>query len=350
MLLGFVVFKLGILATLSFLFAWAWTPFLSHLLAKYKLSKHIRDEQFAPVYSKLHKAKEHTPTMGGALIWGTTLVIALLFYYLSVIYPIDFFKNLNFLTRSQVWLPLGVLILAAIVGAVDDIFNSRMIGPKGGGLQMRHRLAIYTAIAGIGAWWFFFKLNWDTLHVPFLGDYTIGLWYIPFFMFVIIATAFSVNEIDGLDGLAGGTLFSAFGAFAAIAIMQGKYDLAAFCVVIIGALLAFLWLNIYPAKFFMGDTGSMSLGITLGVVAMLTNAALLLPIIGFLFMLESISVIVQMMSKKLCGIKIFLSTPIHHHFEAKGWLEPTIVMRFWIISWVTSLIGILIALADRGFY
>lgn len=350
MILGPIAFKLGILATLSFLFAWAWTPFVSRLLAKYKLGKHIRDEQFAPIYSKLHKSKERTPTMGGVLIWGTTVTIAFLFYYLSELFPIDFFQDLNFLTRSQVWLPLGVLILAALVGAVDDIFNSRMIGPRGGGLLMRHRLIIYTAIAGIAAWWFFFKLNWDTLHVPFLGDYTIGWWYIPFFMFVIIATAFSVNEIDGLDGLAGGTLFPAFGAFAAIAIMQGKYDLAAFCVVIIGSLLAFLWLNIYPAKFFMGDTGSMSLGITLGVVAMLTNAALLLPIIGFLFVLESVSVIVQVISKKICGVKIFLSSPLHHHFEAKGWQEPTIVMRFWIISWVTALVGILIALADRGFY
>jgi len=349
-MIGFVAFKLSLLATLSFLFAWAWTPLLSRFLAKYRLGKRIRDEQSAPIYSRLHKGKENTPTMGGVLIWGTTLFIALLFLFLSLLIPTDFFSNLNFLTRSQVWLPLGALVLAALVGAVDDILNSRLIGPRGGGLRMRHRFFIYTAIASVGAWWFYYKLDWDILRVPFVGDFSISWWYIPFFIFVIVATAFSVNEIDGLDGLAGGTLFPAFGAFGAIAVMQGKYDLAAFCAVIIGALLAFLWLNIYPAKFFMGDTGSMSLGVTLGIVAMLTNYALLLPIVGFLFVLDTLSVIVQVISKKIRGKKIFLSTPLHHHLEARGWKEPTIVMRFWVISWVTAVIGVILALVDRGIY
>ncbi|MEK7103597.1 MAG: phospho-N-acetylmuramoyl-pentapeptide-transferase, partial [Patescibacteria group bacterium] len=224
----------------------------------------------------------------------------------------------------------------------------KKIGPIGGGLRMRHRMFLYTAIAVIGAWWFYYKLQWDTLHIPFFGDVTMGLWYIPFFIFVIVATAFSVNEIDGLDGLSGGTLLSAFAAFGSIAFIQGRFDLATLCAVIIGALLAFLWFNIYPAKFFMGDTGSMSLGVTLGIVALLTNSALLLPIIGFLFVIESLSVIVQMASKKFRKKKIFLSTPIHHHFEAKGWAEPTIVMRFWVISWVLAVIGVVIVLVDRG--
>ena len=213
---------------------------------------------------------------------------------------------------------------------------------------MRHRLLIYTVIASFGAWWFYSKLEWSMVHLPFIGNFDIGLWYIPIFIFILVATAFSVNEVDGLDGLAGGTLLTAFGAYGVIAYSQGHFDLAAFCGVIIGALLAFLWFNIHPAKFFMGDTGAMSLGITLGVIAMLTNQFLLLPIISLILVAESGSVILQLISKKLRhGKKVFLSAPIHHHLEAKGWPESQITMRFWIISFMTAAIGLIIAFLDR---
>jgi len=213
---------------------------------------------------------------------------------------------------------------------------------------MMHRILIYTAIAVVGAWWFYFKLDWDLFHIPFVGNFNIGIWYIPIFIVVIVATAFSVNETDGLDGLAGGTLLAAFAAYGAIAFSQGKIDLAAFCGAIIGALLAFLWFNIYPAKFFMGDTGAMSLGVVLGIIAMLTNTALFLPIICGVFVLESLSVIIQVLSKKIRGKKVFLSAPIHHHLEARGWLEPTIVMRFWVIAGVCAVIGVILVLIDRS--
>ncbi|MBI4133488.1 hypothetical protein HY478_02645 [Candidatus Uhrbacteria bacterium] len=167
-------------------------------------------------------------------------------------------------------------------------------------------------------------------------------------MFIIIASAFSANETDGLDGLFGGVALFTFVALTAVAFTLNRFDLAAFGGALIGALLAFLWHNIYPAKFFMGDTGSMSLGIVIGVVAMLTNAALFLPVIGFIFLLESASVIIQLTSKKLRGKKIFLSTPIHHHFEAIGWSEPKVVMRFWVISMVTAAIGVALFLLDRN--
>ncbi|MFA6909246.1 MAG: phospho-N-acetylmuramoyl-pentapeptide-transferase, partial [Patescibacteria group bacterium] len=252
----------------------------------------------------------------------------------------------DFLSRSETYLPLGALIVAAIVGLVDDFFNIRKVGAVGGGLRIRHKLILYILIAIFGAWWFYAKLEWTTLHVPFVGNFDIGIWYVPIFLFVIVATAFSVNEIDGLDGLSGGTLLAAFAAYGAIALIQGKYDLAALCGVVIGALFAFLWFNINPARFFMGDTGSMSLGVTLGIIAMLTNAALLLPIIGFLFAVESASVLIQLVSKKVFKRKVFLSTPIHHHFEAKGWPEPKIVMRFWIISAVTAVLGVILAIID----
>lgn len=286
--------------------------------------------------------------MGGVLIWMTVLIFALVFYYASKLAPS--LDSLNFLSRGETLLPLGVLIATALVGLFDDWLDVRGKGVfGGGGLGVKHRLAIYTFIALIGAWWFYYKLDWDIFHIPFLGHIQIGWPYIFIFIFVIVATAFSVNETDGLDGLAGGVLLTSFGSVGAIAFILGRYDLAAFCGVIVGALLAFLWFNINPARFIMGDTGSMSLGITLGVVAMLTNTALFLPIIGGVLVIESLSVIIQLISKKLRrGKKIFLSSPIHHHFEALGWSEPKIVMRFWVISGVSAVVGLVLFLLDRA--
>jgi phospho-N-acetylmuramoyl-pentapeptide-transferase len=256
---------------------------------------------------------------------------------------------LNFLTREQTLLPLGVFVASALVGLLDDWFNiTRQGSGKGGGLMMRHRLIIFAAIASVGAWWFYFKLDWDVIHIPFLGTYGIGWWYIPFFIFVIVATAFSVNEIDGLDGLAAGVLLSSFASLGAMAFMQGNYNLVTFCGVIVGSLLAFLWFNIPPARFFMGDTGAMSLGVSLGIIALLTHAEFFLPIIALPLVIESGSVIIQSLSKKLFKKKVFISSPLHHHLEALGWSESKIVMRFWVISGVTSVIGLILALMDRS--
>lgn len=334
------------LGTCSFILATLLTPLLTHFLYKYKLGKQIRDASEAPIYAKMHAAKAGTPTMGGILIWGTVLLITLGFALLGL-YS-DLFSGFNFLSRSQTVLPLGALVASALVGLVDDIFNIRQKGSHGGGLRMRHRLLIYAAIAIVGAAWFYFKLEWDVLHIPFLGNITIGWWYIPFFILVIVATSFAVNETDGLDGLAGGSLLAAFAAYAVIAFLLGRFDLAVFCAVIIGATLAFLWFNIFPARFIMGDTGAMSLGVTLGIIAMLTNYALILPIIGLVFVIETGSALMQMISKKLFGRKIFISAPIHHHLEAINWPEPKIVMRFWIIAFVMAGMGLMIFLLDRG--
>lgn len=342
-----LIIKILILTTLSFLLAFSLTPLLTHFLYKYKLGKSIRNDGSTPIFSKLHQHKAGTPTMGGILIWLTVLVMALLFFYLHYFFPESFIGKLNFLTRAETLLPLGALIATALVGLADDFIDTQSKGQ--GGIRMRHRLLIYTAIAIIGAWWFYFKLDWDVFHIPFVNNFAIGLWYIPVFIFIIIATAFSVNEIDGLDGLAGGTLLAAFAAYGTIAFLQGRVELAALCGVIIGALLAFIWFNITPARFYMGDTGAMSLGITLGIVAMLTNQALLLLIIGFVFMAESLSVIIQQISKKTRnGKKIFKSSPIHHHFEAIGWPEAKIVMRFWVIAGVAAVMGVIIFLLDIG--
>ncbi len=349
-----------ILSTLSFVLAVAWTPILTHFLYKYRLGKSIRSAVKAPMFAQLHKKKAGVPTMGGVLMWGTTFMVTFMFAIVAgLVFELgltggvaEYFSGLNFLSRSQTWLPLFALVTAGLVGMADDILNVLKIGPHGGGIHIRHRLVMYAILAGLGAWWFYFKLGWDTLHIPLLNsllglpDIAMGWWYIPFFILVIVATSFSVNQTDGLDGLAGGTLASAFSAYAVIALIQGREDLAVFCAVIVGTLLAFLWFNIYPARFIMGDTGAMSLGVTLGIVAMLTNSALLLPIIGIVFVLEAVTTVIQLVSKKFFGRKVFLIAPVHHHFEAKGWPEPKVVMRFWVISWIGAGLGLIVALLD----
>ncbi len=344
----FFIIKIFLITTFSFLIALFWMPLLLKLLKKYKIGKKIRDEKTTPVFSKMHQKKEGTLTMGGILIWGTVLFLSFFFFYLKDFFNnINFLQQLNFLTRRETFLPLGALIASAIVGMFDDLFNVKKIGPNGGGLKMRHRLLIYTFIAIVGAWWFYYKLEWNSIHIPFWGNLEIGWWYIPVFIFIIVATSHSVNLTDGLDGLAGGALLSSFASYGAISFVQGRYDLAAFCGAIIGALLAFLWFNINPAKFFMGDTGAMSLGVTLGIVAMLSGYVLLLPIIGFIFVLETLSVLSQWSYKKIKGKKLFLSTPLHHHLEAKGWPEATIVMRFWVISGVSAVMGLILFFWDK---
>ncbi|OGL79280.1 phospho-N-acetylmuramoyl-pentapeptide-transferase [Candidatus Uhrbacteria bacterium RIFCSPHIGHO2_12_FULL_57_11] len=343
----FPIVKIFTLTAASFVVTILWTPALTHFLYKYKLGKQIRDAAETPVYSRLHAKKSGTPTMGGVLIWGTTLGMAVILAALAA-WVDGFWDKFSFLTRRETLLPLGALVASALVGLVDDYYNVRRLGAHGGGLRVRHRLFIYTAIAAVGAWWFFYKLDWDLIRLPFVGDFNLGWWFIPLSVAIMVATSFSVNETDGLDGLAGGTLLTSFGAYGAIAFSQGRFDLAAFCGVIIGALLAFLWFNIPPARFFMGDTGAMSLGVTLGIVALLTNSLLLLPVIGLIFVIESLSVLIQTASKKLRGKKIFISTPIHHHFEAIGWPESKIVMRFWVISGVSAVVGVILSLLDRG--
>lgn len=349
-MLEFNLIKILLLSTAAFVFAMLATPLLAHFLYKYKLGKKIRDNGSTPIFSKLHAHKTGTPTMGGVLIWGTVLIFALLFSFLPRVLPFDFIKHLNFLSRAETLLPLGALVISALIGLFDDWLDVRGKGVLGGGgLKLRHRLLIYTLIAIVGALWFYFKLDWTVFHVPFLGNFEIGAWYIPIFIFIIVATSFSVNETDGLDGLAGGTLLLAFAAYGIIAFSLGRYDLATFCGVIIGALLAFLWFNIPPARFYMGDTGAMSLGVTLGIIAMLTNNALLLVFIGAIFLIESASVIIQTLSKRLRHKKVFLSSPIHHHFQAMGWPESKIVMRFWVLSGLGIALALIIFLLDKQF-
>lgn len=331
------IIKVLLMTAVSFVVAMVWTPFFTNFLYKNRLGKKIRDTGFdnakAPIFYSLHRAKENTPTMGGLLIWVTVAILTL-------------FLNLS---RSGTWLPLAALIGSGIIGAVDDIYNIKGIGPHRGGLKFKVRFALYGLVACIGAWWFYSKLGWNEIHIPGVNDFNIGIWYVPLFIIVLVFTAFAANETDGLDGLSGGVFATSYAAFALIALVQGNIPVAIFCGTIMGALLAFLWFNVYPARFFMGDTGVMALGMTLGVVAFLTNTVVVLPLICFIFYVEAFSAIIQILSKKFRnGKKVFKSAPIHHHFQALGWPETKVTMRFWIIAWIFTVLGVAVALIGRG--
>ncbi len=341
------IIKILFLTTIAFLISLALTPCFSNFLYKNQFYKKIRTSKDTPIFSKLHSSKKNTPTMGGILIWVTVLIVSGVFLLASKLFPESFLAYLNFINREETYLPLGALFASALVGLVDDLWEIYGLGQDNKGLRVKDRVILYTLIAAFGAWWFYFKLQWTSIYIPFMGNYDIGILYILVFIFIIVATSFSVNLTDGLDGLAGGVLLFALTSYGSIAFIQHKYNLATLCGVLVGALLAFLWFNIHPARFFMGDTGSMSLGVTLGIISILTNAVLLLPIIGLVLVAESVSVIMQTASKKLFNTKIFPSTPIHHTLEFKGWGEPRIVMRLWIISAISSMAGLIIFLVDR---
>ncbi len=335
--------KIFAITCATFVLAMIITPFWTEFLYKNKLGKKIRQTGFdekkkAPVYYNLHKHKENTPTMGGIIVWVSVIIITLLF-------------NFN---RAQTWLPAFALFSAGIIGAIDDILNIKKIGPNGGGLRFRWKLFIYLILALIGALWFYFKLDWSVIHIPG-GNYfglpyniELGWWYIPVFIAVFVSTAFASNETDGLDGLLGGVMMICFAAYSVIALAQGSIALSAFCASITGALLAFLWFNIYPARFFMGDTGAFALGATLAVVALLTNSVVVLPIIAIVLVIEALSVVIQITWRKLFHKKVFLSAPLHHHLEALGWPETKVTMRAWVVTAVFAVIGIVIALMGRG--
>lgn len=333
--------KLGLFVFGGFMLSMIITPVYTYFAYKYKWWKKIKDTAWigggkdkAPIFHKLHAAKHkrHIPTMAGITIWISVAIITLIF-------------NLN---RSETWLPLFTLVVMGLFGLIDDYINIKSNGGRAG---VRGWLKILwtTGAATIGAWWFYSKLGWDIIHVPAIGNFTIGWLYIPLFIFIVLATSNSVNITDGLDGLSGGLLIFSFSAFSIISLFVGQPALAAFCLTIVGTLLTYTWFNIYPARFFMGDTGAIALGATLGVVAMLTNSVLVLPFIAFVFMVETFSVIIQLISKKLRnGKKIFLSAPIHHHFEAIGWPETKVTMRFWIVGMVMAVIGVVIGILGRG--
>ncbi len=328
----------------AFLLGLVLTPWFIAFLRKNKMGKQLRvetvDSREASVFRKYHKHKFGTPTMGGLLIWGSILATVVFSRAVSLTGFVDH----SLLQRGQVYLPLFILVSLGILGAVDDYLNIIGAGKKKG-LDWLPKLITLLLISGVAALWFYFKLGYDQIYIPFSGPWNVGLLYIPIFMFIIVGTANAVNVTDGLDGLAAGLLIIAFGSFGLLGYIEGLDVLAAFCFVVVGAVAAFLWHNVPPALFFMGDTGSLALGGTLGAIAMMTDQMLVLPFVGFIFLIEMLSVIIQLTSKKYRGgKKVFKAAPIHHHFEALEWGESKVTMRLWIVGAFMAFGGVLVGI------
>lgn len=330
------VAKILLLGSLSFILAMIFTPLYTYFAFKYELWKKPRTTtttgEKAKIFTKLHKAKhKRLPTMGGIIFVVVIILVTLMFN----------------LSREQTALPLAVLAFAGLVGLSDDWINVRQLKAILG-LQTRAKFLLILTIAVISGWYFTYKLGYTDFHMTFFGDISLNNWswlMVPLFALVVVSSANALNITDGLDGLLGGLSASAFMSFGVIALLQGNYAIAGFCFTVVGALLSFIWFNVHPARFIMGDVGSFALGTSLGVVAMLTNTLTLLPIIGLVFVVEALSSGSQILSKKLRnGKKIFKIAPIHHHFEAMGWPETKVTMRFWIIGQMCAVLGVALAI------
>lgn len=342
--------KVFFLAGFSFALAVLWTPLLSHYLYKWKAWKkksgkgHTIGDDALSVFDDAHKAKEiSTPRMGGLLVWITVLLVLGIFRLLPAIFEnTGWIIKLNFLSRGQTWILIFTLVSASLIGLLDDLFVIK--GKRG--INVWYRLLAVFIIGSVGAWWFYFKLGFNSIYIPGLGNVFLNGWYVPFFVIVMIAL-FGGTPIDGLDGLAGGVFATAFSAYGGIAFFRNQVNIAAFCLVLAGALLAFLWFNIPPARFYLGETGILGLVTTLTVIAFLTDSVIALPLIAFLPLVTAASDIIQIASKKIRKKRVFLAAPIHHHFQLKGWSKEKVVMRFWIISTVMSILGMAAALLGR---
>jgi len=319
-----------LLSLLAFCVAMLLTPIYTHFVYKYQLWRRPRTHSVTgeplEVIAKL-RIKRTVPMMAGLVTVSAITVVTVA-------------CNLS---RSQTWLPLAGLLAGGAVGLIDDIINVKGKG-EARGLRAPIKFALIIAVATVSALFFYYKLGYTTVRVPFVGDWFVGWLIIPLFVLAVVSTGNAVNITDGLDGLAGGLLVSAYSSFGIIAALQGNFGIAGFCMVAVGALLSYVWFNIPPARFFMSDVGSFALGTALGVVAMLTDTLFLLPLIGLVFVAEAGSSLIQILSKKFFHRRIFISAPIHHHFEASGWPKTKVTMRFWIIGQVCGALGVVLAL------
>lgn len=323
-----------ILALGAFLLAMFLTPIYTHFAYKYKFWKKQKKTTLSgddlPVMRKLHahKFKRAFPTMAGIIGVVTVAVVT-------------WFCNWD---RGETWMPLYGFLGGALVGLIDDLINVFGTGEGAAGLRAPVKFAMITAVGLILGYHFAFNLGWTSIHIPFIGEWEmVPALMVLVFAFAVVATSNAANISDGLDGLAGGIMLIAYGAFGVIALFRGQWQLFGFCMTVVGWLLSYVWFNVPPARFMMGDVGSFALGSGLGVVAMMTNSLFLLPIIGILLVVEAGSSLIQIFAKKFLHRKIFISAPIHHHLEAKGWGEAKIVMRFWVIAGVFALIGVFLA-------
>jgi phospho-N-acetylmuramoyl-pentapeptide-transferase len=326
-----------ILASISFLLAVGWGPLLIQLLRRYGIGKRIRIDGPSG-----HQVKLGTPTMGGLMIVVPVLLITLGLNIYNLI-------QRNLVGRS-ILVPLGVMVVYAMIGAVDDLAGVRGVR-QGEGLTARQKLLWEIGLTFVIALILHFGLDLRSMAIPGIPQkIDIGLFYIPVAMFVIIGASNAVNFTDGLDGLAGIIAASTFLAYGVIAYLQGQIYLVRFCFTVVGACFAFLWYNAHPAQLFMGDTGSLALGATLGVVALMTGQWLILPVVALVPVAEVLSVIIQVSYFKYTkrrygqGRRVFKMAPLHHHFELLGWSETQVVQRFWLVQLMAAMAGVALAL------
>ena len=345
--------KIFVPTTVAFFFGLFFTPIATHFFYKYKMWKKYSRSLGATNadFQKINNEKEElkTPRVGGTIIWISVLTTVLIFYLASFFFPAVKSAELNFLSRNQTLIPLFTLLIGSLIGLWDDFIQIYGKGKfaRDDKSWRKWKVFIVAFLSLFIGLWFFYKLGMPSLHIPFAGDLNFGILIVPFFIIVALAT-FSGGVIDGIDGLSGGVLASIFAAYSLIAYANHQMDIAAFAGVVTGAILAFLWFNIPPARFYMGETGIMGLTITLATLAFLTDSVLILPIVAMPLVLTSLSVILQMLSKKFRnGKRLFKIAPIHHHFEAMGWPSCKVTMRFWILSVVFAIIGIILAIISR---
>jgi len=322
-----------VLGMISFIVAVVWGgPFIG-LLRHHRVGKQIQADG-----PQTHQVKVGTPTMGGALPVVTILVVTIFLNSLNLV-------GMNAIGRS-ILLPMGVMAGMAILGGVDDWVNVRRRNEAGIGLLARHKAFWQLMIATVAAIGLHFFLGLGSVAVPGIPEkINIGLWYLPIAAFIIFATCNAVNLADGLDGLAGGTLAIAFVSYAVIAYLQEQMHLVAFCMTVVGGLLAFLWYNAYPAQLFMGDLGALAFGGTLGTVALMTGQWLLLPVVGVIFVAETVSDLLQIWYfRRTGGKRLFRMAPFHYHFELGGWSEVQVTLRFWIVGILGGMLGVALAL------
>lgn len=345
------VVKVFLPAIISFLVGILITPTLSYYFYKFKFWKKksrndtVTSVDFKKVHSEAEAAEMSTPCVGGIIIWMSVLITILIIFILSYLFPSEITTKLNFLSRNQTLLPLALFILGSLLGLVDD--GLEIVGKyyftRDSKWYTALKLILIILIGLIAGYWFYFKLGMTGVTIPFDGVLKLGLLFIPFVVLVMLGV-FSGGVIDGIDGLSGGVLASIFVAFSAIAFGHNQIDLAAFSLVIAGGTLAFLWFNIPPARFYMGETGMLGLTVTLTTIAFLTDSVLILPIVALPLVLTSLSVIIQWFSKKFRnGKRVFRVAPLHHHFQAKGWPPYKVTMRYWIISVVCAVVGVIIS-------
>ena len=342
---GIAAFTIGMLAT----------PILTHYLYTYrawkkKPGKHALDGSDATEFNRLHDISEvRAPRMGGIVVWASVMVTILVTAALARFVPSATLLRLDFLSRNQTWIPLATLFIGALGGLIDDLM---VIRPDGRGLPLRIRLLIVVVMSSFIGWWFWAKLAVVIVNVPFTTPLYFGWVIIPLFVVISLAL-YASGVIDGIDGLSGGVFASIFASYAIIAYIQNQINLAAFCAAAVGGLLAFLWFNIPPARFYMSDTGTMGLTLTIAVIAFMSDSLgggfgiAVLPIIGALLVVTVASDIAQVLWKELFGKKLLRIAPLHHHFEAIGWPGYKVVMRYWVLSVVFAFLGVIVALAAR---